>query len=670
VWTVYYGQDSDVFYSRQGELGWQPARPLSASPEVFEDSPSLAFVPDGTSGETTAWAAWAASTGTDQAEIYVSHWLGDSWASPEPVPGTGMLRGDQPFLAAGPDGELWLAWIGHDGIDREVYVSHWDGASWSLPLLVGRDDQDPMAYDTHPRLAVDGSGRAWLVWVSYEGSLNDEIHASYWDGSAWSPQQPISMPDDTPDVWPAIALDAEGQPWVAWQGAETDDLGRWRIYLSHWDSQVSSWSDESHASSSPHLPLEERRPSLAFDSKGFLHLAWAVLGEGSGIARTIWDRDGWAAPTWLETGAPVDSLAVVAGGVPALYWLASAGDGATPFRQMSLAKVVAPLSAFPSSQMTSPYRAYSAVPDRHLAHGDSITWAQYNDLDGQPVVPYPVFLEGSLVNNVSQSEVINHGKPGEKARASEARLRQGIQIHSPEFVEIMEGTNDLSGGQYSPAETAYAVRLLVRVVKEFPGTLVMIATIIPRRDKWNGDVDATNQLLHSIVAPKEKVPIADPWQAYYNYGPWEGFYVDVLHPDTKGMEILATTFFQKIVDVGWLPQDPNPPTAWITSLPAKSDCFVPVEWTGDDGTGSGIASYDLQVQINGGSWTNWLVETPQEFGFYVGQDGQSLAFRVRARDQVGNVGDYSAPDTTQVECSGPIQRAYLPTLSRNSLRME
>jgi lysophospholipase L1-like esterase len=507
-----------------------------------------------------------------------------------------------------------------------------------------------------------------MAWVSYEGSLNDEIHASYWNGSGWSPQQRVSIPDDTPDVWPALALDAKDQPWIAWQGAEADNLGRWRIFVSHWDSQESAWSDESLVSSSPHLMLEERRPSLAVDSKGLLHVAWTILSQSSGIARTVGDGDNWQAPTWIDTASPVQSLSVQAGEAPWLYWLTSAADGETPLRQMNLAGIVEPMSAFPLPHTAAPDPAQSAVPNRHLAHGDSITWAQYEDLDGQPVVPYPVFLQGLLANSASQSEVINHGKPGEKARAAEARLREGLQTHNPEFVEIMEGTNDLSGGQYSPAETAYAVRLLVRAVKEFPSTQVMIATIIPRQDKWNGDVNATNQLLITKVAPREQVPIADPWQAYYNYGSWDSFYVDTLHPGTKGMEILASTFYQKIVNVGWLPQDPNPPTAWITSLPAKSDCFVPVEWTGDDGTGSGIADFDLQVQINGGSWTNWLQATPQDFGFYVGQDGQNLAFRVRARDKVGNVGDYSAPDTTQVDCTGPVERAYLPSLNRNSSR--
>ena len=662
VWEVADGHDVDVYYSHWSGDAWRPAHALSASPGVVEHSPSVAFA----NGGTVPWVAWSASRGIEQSEIVVSRWIGDGWSPPVTVPGTKALRGDQPFLAAGPDGTLWLAWIGQDGVDSEVYASRWDGANWSDPWQVGRDDQAPQAYDTHPRLAMNATGKAWLVWASYEGSLNDEIHSSYWDGSAWSPQQRVSASDDTPDVWPAVVLDAAGQPWVAWQGAETEGIGRWRIYLSHWDRSSSSWSSESLVSSPPYQFLEERRPDLVFDSAGRLHLAWAVAGESSGFARTSWDGKNWALPAWVETGGAATPALLAVGDESWLVWLALNDGAGIPLRWQNTDEVGVPLSAVALPWTTMPDQPGTAVPNRHLAHGDSITWAQYNDLDGQPVTPYPVFLEALLDNNVIQSEVINHGKPGEKARAAEARLREGIQTHNPEFVEIMEGTNDLSGEQYSPAETAYAVRLLVRVVKEFPGTKVMIATIIPRRDKWNGDVNATNQLLYTKVAQKEKVPIADPWQAYYNYGPWEDFYVDLLHPGTKGLEILANTFFQKMVSIGWLPEDPNPPTARITSLPAKSGCFVPVNWDGDDGDGSGIASFDLQVSANGGAWMDWLNRTPQFYGFYVSPKSQTLSVRVRARDNAGNVGDYGAPDTTEVVCSSTIERVYLPALGRQA----
>jgi lysophospholipase L1-like esterase len=662
VWEVVSLHDVDVYYSQRTDDGWQPARPLGADPGVLEYSPSLAFSADG----STAWAAWSASTGTDQASIIVRQWVGDAWSDPVPVPGTKVLRGDEPFLAAGPDGGLWLAWVGHDGTDREVYVSRWDGASWSEPQRVGRDDTDPMAYDTHPRLAVDDTGQVWVVWASYEGSLDDQIHASYWDGTGWSPQVQISAIDETPDSWPSVALDADGQPWVAWNGATAEQGGRSRIYISHWDRDNSVWSAEELVSSLSGSELDERQPSLAFDADGQLHLSWTVSGALSGIAHRVWDGTSATATSWAETETPVESQVFATDGEPSLFWLVPDDGGLAPMEQQSTDEMSSSLPEARPPRTTGPESVSSAVPNRHLAHGDSITWGGYQDVDGTPATPYPVFLELILDSNVIQSEVINHGKPGEKARAAEARLREGMLLYNPEFVQIMEGTNDLSS-DYSPADTAHHVRLLVQAIKaDFSGSRVMIATLTPRQDNRNDEVAATNQLLYTKVAQPERVPIADPWQAFHNYGPWSQFYVDALHPGTKGLEIIANTFYQKMVSVGWLPEDTKAPTAWITPLPAQSKCFARVEWNGDDGIGSGIANFDVQVQVGAGSWNTWLPGTPQYFGFYVGKDGQNLSFRVRARDKVGNTGEYSAASTTQVDCKSPIERIFLPALSRKA----
>jgi hypothetical protein len=61
-----------------------------------------------------------------------------------------------------------------------------------------------------------------------------------------------------------------------------------------------------------------------------------------------------------------------------------------------------------------------------------------------------------------------------------------------------------------------------------------------------------------------------------------------------------------------------------------------VSWSGTD-SGSGVASYSLQYQLNGGSWVTLISNTPQAT-FYV-QNAQTgkYGFRVQAVDYAGNV---------------------------------
>lgn len=661
VWETDDGGDTNIYYSRWDGSGWKRPRPLSTDPEAWEYMPSLALASDG-----TLWAAWSRSTGPTQGSVLVSHWGSRGWSEPMQVPGTADLAGERPALAPTPEGGLWLAWVGHDGTDKEIFASRWDGSTWSVPQRVGSDDTDPLAYDTQPTVAVDSNGSAWLAWTSYEGPLSDEIHASHWDGVAWSPQQKVSTGDETPDSWPAMSFDAQGQPWIAWQGVTAEDGHRWRIYASLWDAADAAWSAEALVSSPPSLDVEEQRPSLALDSMGRLHLTWAISGRLSGIAHTTWDGTTWASPAWTSTDEAVEAPTVLADGEPWLLWLAQAGLETAPVQGQRVQDMTEPLPQVLPSPPEISVPLSATVPNRHLAHGDSITEGGYPDRNGQPTVPYPTTLEEILDSKVTQSEVINWGQASERAARpeTEERIRAGVQTYTPQFVQILEGTNDLKDGT-SPAVTEFAVRKLVWNARDrsgVPGVLVMVGTLTPRLDHVNDDVYETNQIILREIPRKAKAPVADLWQAYDDYGPWKELYVDYVHPGTAGMRIIAETFYQAMLNEGWLAGDYTPPSARITSV--GSECKrVAVTWTGDDGGGSGVASFDVQVQDNWGPWTDWLVETTGASGTYsYAQYGHTLGFRVRARDQVGNLGAWSLPATTQVTDSIPPENVVVAPL--------
>lgn len=98
--------------------------------------------------------------------------------------------------------------------------------------------------------------------------------------------------------------------------------------------------------------------------------------------------------------------------------------------------------------------------------------------------------------------------------------------------------------------------------------------------------------------------------------------------------------------------DTQPPTAAILPLPGYLlTAAVPITWTGTDAI-SGIASYDVQTRsvaldrAADSGWTDWLTSTVLTHTVFAGQDGAIYAFRARARDVAGNVGDFP-PATVQ-----------------------
>lgn len=96
--------------------------------------------------------------------------------------------------------------------------------------------------------------------------------------------------------------------------------------------------------------------------------------------------------------------------------------------------------------------------------------------------------------------------------------------------------------------------------------------------------------------------------------------------------------------------DGQAPSSSMNPLPAvTTDTSGNITWSGSDNL-SGIATYDVQVRRRGEQWV-MLVENTAATSFFVtgGEDGVTYEFRVRARDNVGNVEpwpDYPEASTT------------------------
>ena len=97
-------------------------------------------------------------------------------------------------------------------------------------------------------------------------------------------------------------------------------------------------------------------------------------------------------------------------------------------------------------------------------------------------------------------------------------------------------------------------------------------------------------------------------------------------------------------DINQLP--PPVPTSMMLTLPAESDInSVLLQWNATD-VGSGIASYEFQIQENGGAWVDWKpvngVKPTDRSVWFIGEPGKSYGFRMRVVDAIGTKEEYTA----------------------------
>lgn len=100
--------------------------------------------------------------------------------------------------------------------------------------------------------------------------------------------------------------------------------------------------------------------------------------------------------------------------------------------------------------------------------------------------------------------------------------------------------------------------------------------------------------------------------------------------------------------------DTTPPTASMVPLPTWSPQSFLVQWGATDHSGSGVAWFDVQYNINGSGWVTWRNHTSSTSATFDDADnGASVQFRTRAGDNCGNVGDWTGTTATNIDTQAP-----------------
>jgi hypothetical protein len=101
--------------------------------------------------------------------------------------------------------------------------------------------------------------------------------------------------------------------------------------------------------------------------------------------------------------------------------------------------------------------------------------------------------------------------------------------------------------------------------------------------------------------------------------------------------------------------DTTAPNATMNALPTYSAKTFALTWTGTD-TGVGIDYYEVQYRKDGGAWTQIVRTWNETYAPFVGDDGSTYEFEVRAVDKAGNVEIFAnnAEATTIIDESPPV----------------
>src|SRR4051812_17388014 len=238
------------------------------------------------------------------------------WHTAQPIssPNSSNLTPDVAVNARGDSAAIWLSKPATIRVATRAAGGDW-GATAALPTAVGAT----------PRVAIDGSGQANILWTSSSGSTDHLWTAEYGSGGL---TPAVELDKASPGGYAAIAANEQGDAVAAWVGYNAAGATL-RAFVR---PAGGAWSGPKQISATRDFPEQVH---VAIDSQGRAVVVWRsgmgsieasfyTPGSGWGKAKTIAQGDqnfGGESPRVAIDDAGRATVVWTWGGLASPFWM-------------------------------------------------------------------------------------------------------------------------------------------------------------------------------------------------------------------------------------------------------------------------------------------------------------------------------------------------------------
>ncbi len=329
VWTSYSDEAEDIFYSMNDGSGWADPIPLSTTSHGNYE-PRLALGPDGAPHV-------AFHGHIDGCEIFYTTNPGGGWTDPVMVSSDdGNDEHSLAVDAFGQPHLAWVRYDYNYQEDDLFYSTNPDyatdpGGPWEEPTFIDNDEDDIYGVD----LKTGPDGVPHLVWYGPDDYGYCRVFYATDPGGGWTEPVAISSNPEDDSFYCRLAVGPDGNPQAVWYAAgyvEAEEEEVLNLYYS--TDTGAGWYDDPvllFTSSGWSMLMDLSYPQIAVDADGAPHAAWNGAG-GAGL--DTWyatdPGDGWSDPLLLSTNSEINwvtSLALGPDGSPHAAWSGFDTDG-------------------------------------------------------------------------------------------------------------------------------------------------------------------------------------------------------------------------------------------------------------------------------------------------------------------------------------------------------
>jgi len=229
-----------------------------------------------------------------------------TWGATEHIESSDTGHAVIPRVAIDASGNALVVWYQTMLPTSSIWSSRFTASTstWGTPTLIENNDS---GYSVDPRIAMDASGNAMVVWFRSDGT-----RYSIWSNcftvatGTWGTETLLETDDAGDAQYPQIAIDAFGNAMAIWFQF---DGTRNSIYACRYSAALGIWGAVT--------PVETDNagdagyPKIAFDATGNVMAVWH---QSDGTRTNIWSSrytkstGTWSVPTLLETDNAGDAI--------------------------------------------------------------------------------------------------------------------------------------------------------------------------------------------------------------------------------------------------------------------------------------------------------------------------------------------------------------------------
>lgn len=451
-----------------------------------------------------------------------------------------------PSLDISFNNEIWTTWGNYNHEQHIILVKNINtGQKWLLSSL-----KTSPAFT--PQILVDGSGRVWIFWVGQDKGLDEILYSSF-DGEVWKEPKSLNKNPAVPHFHPSAALDHKNNPLLVWAAYDGED---YEIYATSWDGN--QWLPEEKITDNK--ILADAQPNLSLFLNSIPIVAWTqVSGEEKNIFLKYKDEKGWSHPFKVSMGKKRAHHPVIISEEDkiAILWQA---DDSIFLKLLSFPQLQEGTKTEEKSKKASRFYI-PLLRQKFIAFGDSITygWMYYKPALDEGYVPR---LEVLLKEIFNEPCILNLGVPGEPTWDAVGRAAAAVSSDLALYFLLMEGTNDVMAVEYSMSSSAFNLRQIIKKCLEY-GRFPLISTIIPRSggnwNRWNGffrkRIFRLNNRIRQI-SQRFGLILVDNFDTFFSHPDgWRKLISDGVHPNEKGYQLMAETWYSKIKLIPFPPEE-------------------------------------------------------------------------------------------------------------------